>query len=405
MEHPRDLSIEAFSYDLPEERIAKYPLPKRDSSKLLIYQEGAIHHSIFRELDKNVPEGSMLVMNDTKVVRARLIFPRGEGRRAIEVFCLEPTHGMDVQVAMGKKGDLEFNCLVGGAKKWKEDALFMPLPAEGIRLGVEKLSRNDENFTLRFFWEGDLTFAEILEIAGRTPIPPYLKRESEEGDIARYQTVYARYDGSVAAPTAGLHFTSEVMERLREKGIQTQHVTLHVGAGTFKPVSSEKLEGHDMHFEEIHVKRDVVRSILEHSGAIISVGTTSTRTLETLYWLGVNALEGKPLERLHQWEPYQKEELPTKVQALTALLEYMDDRGLGSISSKTQLMIAPGYEYRVIDGLITNFHQPKSTLMLLVAAAIGVDWKKVYHYALSNEFRFLSYGDSSLLMIPKSKKV
>lgn len=404
MAHPRELNIADFTYELPDERIAKYPLDKRDESKLLIYRQAEIKESQYKSLTEYVPSNALLIFNDTRVVQARLLFENRNGR-LIEVFCLEPaTDEKDITLAMSKVGQVTWKCLVGGAKKWKEEQLSMQLSLadESITLQVQKKERVGANFIIEFSWNSQHSFSEILEKAGKTPLPPYMKREAEQEDKTRYQTVFAQHDGSVAAPTSGLHFTPHLLEKLKNKGIKEGFVTLHVGAGTFKPVSADLLEEHEMHFEFIQVQSTLIERLLKHEGLVIPVGTTSMRTIESLYWLGVKVSlnPSLPIKELvvNQWDAYELADHQVKKEvALQALSTYMSQHNLSEVLTKTQLMIAPGYTLKIAEGIVTNFHQPKSTLILLVAAMIGKDWKKVYDYALANEFRFLSYGDGCLL--------
>ncbi len=389
---PQELRIADFTYDLPEDRIAKYPLEERDASKLLIYKKGRISETIFRELPERIPPDALLVFNDTKVIEARLLFRKESGGQ-IEVFCLEPLD-TEPSRAMAQRGSAVWKCLVGGAGKWKSGALRAasgpealhaasdPGAPDGVVLTAEKVGEVPDGYLIRFTWEpAHLHFAEVLHRAGQIPLPPYLGRQPEEKDAQRYQTVYAREEGSVAAPTAGLHITQNILKELAAKGVKTAFVTLHVGAGTFKPVKSEIMKDHVMHSEWIDVSKDTIREIANARGPIIAVGTTAFRTLESLYWLGV----GKTLD---QWTGYE-ESAKSRKEALENLK--------GPILTRTQLLVAPGYRPRIADALITNFHQPGSTLLLLVAALLGEDWKKVYQYALQQDFRFLSYGDGSLL--------
>lgn len=406
MSAPKHLSIEQFSYDLPEERIAKFPKEDRSNSNLLYYSpERTIETMIYRDLDKLIPAGSLMLFNNTKVVQARLEFYNPNGAR-IEVFCLEPADDIkDMAVAMAKKNEVEWNCLIGNNKKWKTGSL-QAKSDHGTLLEITRTEVREGSFTVNFKWDhSEKSFSEILEEFGKTPLPPYIKRKAEEQDKDTYQTVYARFDGSVAAPTAGLHFTDELLNRLAQNGVDQDFVTLHVGAGTFKPVSADTMDGHDMHFELIRVNANAIKNIIRHlDRQIITVGTTSTRTVESLYWMGVKAFT-KPdstLDQLevHQWDAYELPQDISTHEALEALLSFMVKHDMDEILSRTQLIIAPGYSFRIIDGLATNFHQPKSTLILLVAALIGEDWRKVYDRALAENFRFLSYGDGSLLMKP-----
>lgn len=400
--HPRELSIRDFIYDLPDNRIAKFPLSQRDESKLLVYGEGAISEGTYRQLPKLLPGNTLLVFNNTKVVEARLLFKNATGA-GIELFCLEPDdHYADITTAMLQKQRVLWKCLVGNAKKWKEGPLEKTIQGAGGKtfvLHVEKLEKQNDYFLIEFSWDSsDYSFAEVLHFAGQIPLPPYLNRVAEEKDKETYQTVYARHDGSVAAPTAGLHFTEALLYGLKEKSIRSAFVTLHVGAGTFKPVKSDRMEEHEMHAEFMDVSLELIDSLLDdRNEKIVAVGTTSLRTIESLYWMGVKILNGKPEMELSQWEAYELPQYYSKEEALTALKDDLQDKGQTRLLTKTQIIIAPGYRLRVADGLITNFHQPKSTLLLLVAAVIGDDWKKVYDYALRNNFRFLSYGDGSLL--------
>lgn len=398
----RDLSIEAYNYALPEDRIAKYPLADRDASKLLVLKNGQIEASQFRHIGDFLPQGALLVFNETKVIRARLQFHKVTGSR-IEVFCLEPEQ--DYQVAFSASSPVCWKCLIGNAKRWKEGSLSMELTVEGekVILNAKRLAQNDEYAKIEFSWSPEtLPFASVLEAAGEIPLPPYLHREAEPDDRDRYQTVFARYDGSVAAPTAGLHFTKPLMEQLHGKGFAFDEVTLHVGAGTFKPVSTETIGQHAMHSETIVVRKSTIEQLKAHHGKpIVAVGTTSTRTLESLYWIGVMLEEqGKDLRPLHvgQWYPYDNHASLSMPEALQRVIDYLDRHELTRLEATTALMIAPNYIMRVITGLITNFHQPKSTLLLLVAALIGDQWKDCYRFALDNDFRFLSYGDSCLFL-------
>lgn len=399
--HPKDIQIEHFTYDLPEERIAQHPLEQRDASNLLVYKNGEVSDRIFNALPSELPPNSLLVFNETKVIRARLISPRGEGMRPIEIFCLDPLN-KDIESSMSATGEVSYVCLVGNAKKWKDQVLTWNDEDGQPLLHAEKLDRDGANFHIRFFWEGPLHFAAILEKLGHIPLPPYMHRSEEPEDVNRYQTVYATRDGSVAAPTAGLHFTTGVLDQIEQRGIELGRVILHVGAGTFKPVSADRMEDHDMHSEAFEVSTDLLKSIL-NTTTVTAVGTTSTRTLESLYWLGVKALKGEALDFdklfVDQWEPYENLNLPTTEEALKALWNSAQESGCNTLRGRTQIIIAPGYSFKVISHLITNFHQPGSTLILLVAAALGDDWKKVYQHALNNNYRFLSYGDSSLLHI------
>jgi len=398
----KHITIDDYDYPLPEERIAKYPLAERDASNLLVLKDNQIQKSQFRNLGDFLPENALLVFNETKVIRARLQFHKSTGSR-IEVFCLEPEQ--DYQVAFAATSPVKWKCLVGNAKRWKEGKLSMPLSVNGqeTTLYAERLAHNDQYSEIEFSWSPEtLPFASVIEAAGEIPLPPYLHRDAEPSDRDRYQTVFARYDGSVAAPTAGLHFTQPLIAHLREQGFCFDEVTLHVGAGTFRPVSTETIGEHAMHSETIVVRKSLIENLIHHIGKpIIPVGTTSTRTLESLYWIGVMLAEqGMELRPLHieQWFPYESHAPISTAKALQNIVDYLDRHHLTRLEASTSLMIAPSYKMRVITGLITNFHQPKSTLLLLVSALIGDRWKDCYRFALDNGFRFLSYGDSCLFL-------
>ncbi len=401
--NPQDLSIHDFSYELPDDRIAAFPLAERDQSKLLHYADGKIADHRFFELPEILKPADLLVFNQTRVVQARLLFKNSSGAR-IEVFCLEPIVQTDMVQAMLQKGSAEWLCMVGRAAKWKEDEVLKAEHAEtGIRLNVRMLRKEAEGFKLLFSWEPSThCFAEILEYFGKIPLPPYIKREPVEGDSERYQTVYASENGSVAAPTAGLHFTDAVLDALQTRNIEIAKLTLHVGAGTFKPVKAERMADHAMHEERVIIGIDVIKQLAACKGRVVAVGTTSLRSLESLYWTALR-LKNKPDSewkmQVSQWEPYESGYMQDSFQELMAwLAEGMRERGIQAITGSTGLLIAPGYSLKVAEGLITNFHQPNSTLLLLVAAVIGDDWKMVYAHALENGYRFLSYGDSSLLV-------
>jgi S-adenosylmethionine:tRNA ribosyltransferase-isomerase len=404
--HPRELSITDFEYHLPDENIAWFPLPQRDQSKLLVYEGKIIAEDIYRNIADYLPENSTVVFNDTRVVEARLRFVKDSGGE-IEVFCLEPpARYPDIPTAMQEKGSVQWRCMVGGVSKWKKGLILRleaGLPNHRFTLEASLEGREEGAFLVNFSWDQpSLSFAEVLHLAGQIPLPPYIRRKPETADSERYQTVYARAEGSVAAPTAGLHFTAEVLDSLRTKGCITAYTTLHVGAGTFQPVKSEKMEGHDMHAEFIEVNRSLVQLLLDReANKLIVVGTTSLRTIESVYWLGVKALTGtlRPGTELGQWEVY--DELPThfsKKEALQGLLSWMDQQQQQKPITKTRILIAPGYQFKMIDGLVTNFHQPSSTLLLLVAALIGDAWKELYKEAIRRKFRFLSYGDGMLVL-------
>lgn len=397
------MDSQLYTYDLPDEKIAKYPLPERDASKLLVYRNHNIEESIFRNVGSFLPDGAMLVFNNTKVIRARLAMHKSTGAN-IEVFCLEPTLPSDVQQAFAVTDATEWKCIVGNSKKWKEGQITHNLTIDGndITLCAERLSSADNTSIVRFTWNNNAySFADIIEHAGVTPIPPYLNRETEDIDNTRYQTVYSEHKGSVAAPTAGLHFTNTVLNEIKANGHDLVNLTLHVGAGTFKPIQTADVKDHVMHSEHIVVTKDSILAILNNAKAgkkLIAVGTTSVRTLESLYWLGVKHLQKQNIDTLAQWDAYNLPQDISLVDSFSSLVNYLNENDLEEIHSATQIMIVPGYSMRVVDGLITNFHQPHSTLLLLIAAVVGDDWHRIYDYALSHDFRFLSYGDSSLLM-------
>ena len=398
----RHIGLHDYDYPLPEERIAKFPLAERSASKLLIYDKGAISEKHFADIGDVLPEGSLLVFNNTKVVRARLIMHKESGAR-IEVFCLEPHDPADYERAFAVKGSCSWSCIVGNLKKWKEGAVAINFDFEGRPSKIEARieERGSREHIVRFDWDADMTFGQLLEYLGRIPIPPYLNRESEEIDNTRYQTVYSKFEGSVAAPTAGLHFTPELIESMRSRGYAFEEVTLHVGAGTFLPVKEKDAADHPMHTEHFEVRLSTVDTLLANIGNITAVGTTSVRTLESLPVLAwrIHTAGSCGDEVIGQWEPYDIPAEYTGRDALAELAGYMRRNGLEKIKAATRIMITPlGFEYRIVRNIITNFHQPQSTLLLLVAAYVGDDWHRIYDYALHNGFRFLSYGDSSLLM-------
>ena len=398
----KSINISDYDYPLPDERIAKFPLAERSSSKLLIYNGGEISHRQFANLGEVLPEGTLLVFNNTKVVRARLVMHMESGAR-IEVFCLEPYAPADYENAFAVKGSAEWSCIVGNLKKWKSGEVAIHFDHDGLARSLRATitERGTREHIVRFEWDADMTFGELLEYLGRIPIPPYLNRESEEIDNTRYQTVYSKFEGSVAAPTAGLHFTPELIEQMQGRGFGFEEVTLHVGAGTFLPVKEENATRHPMHTEHFEVRRATIENLLENYGRITAVGTTSVRTLESLAALAWRIHRGiEPVgDVVGQWELYDIPAEYTGEQALRELLAYMEREGVDRLKAATQIMITPlGYEYRIVRNIITNFHQPKSTLLLLVSAYVGEDWHRIYDYALANDFRFLSYGDSSLLM-------
>ncbi len=425
LEKVKQISIKDFTYDLPDERIAKFPVDPRDSSQLLLYRNGEISRSQFRHLPDFLPENSLLVYNNTKVIRARMFFRKETGAQ-IEIFCLEPLAPADYAQNFQAQGSCEWLCLVGNLKKWKGGQLSRRLMVDGreVVFSVEHIGVEDKAQRIRFSWTPvEVCFGDLLEEAGQIPIPPYLNRESQQSDERSYQTVYSRIEGSVAAPTAGLHFTPAVLQNIDEKQIKRQEVTLHVSASTFQPVKSEQMDGHPMHLEFISADEALIRDLMAYEGRITAVGTTSVRTLESLYWFGVHLIEtadnpsaasdnlnhaasdnDSPTTAwtLDQWYPYQPHPDYSMQEALQAILDDLQQRGESVFTASTRLLIAPGYTFRVVSDIITNFHQPQSTLLLLVSAYVGEDWRKIYDYALQNDFRFLSYGDSSLLQVKRS---
>jgi S-adenosylmethionine:tRNA ribosyltransferase-isomerase len=406
-EDPKHIRISEFNYPLPDERIAKFPLPVRDQSKLLLYRHGEVTEDIFTSLPDYLPANSLIIFNNTKVIQARLHFHKETGA-LIEVFCLEPIQPNDYALNFQQTEHAAWLCMIGNLKKWKEGALKREITVKGkpLTLTAERGACHGTSHWVDFRWNNpEITFADILEVFGELPIPPYLNRETQESDKETYQTVYSKIKGSVAAPTAGLHFTPRVLDALREKGVALEELTLHVGAGTFKPVKSEEIEGHEMHTEYISVNRSTLEKLVAHEGKAIAVGTTSVRTLESLYHIGVTLLHNPNAteEDLHvkQWQPYEtalETAATPAVDALQAIIAYLDQHHMETLHSSTQIIIAPGYEYRIVKAMVTNFHQPQSTLLLLVSAFLHGDWRKIYDYALAHDFRFLSYGDSSLLI-------
>ena len=403
-ENPKHIRISEYNYPLPDERIAKFPLPVRDQSKLLVYQHGKISETTFAYLPDYLPKDSLMIFNNTKVIQARLHF-RKETGALIEVFCLEPIQPNDYVLNFQQTEHAAWLCMIGNLKKWKDEPLKREMTVKGlpISLTATRGKCHGTSHWIDFSWDNnEVTFADILEVFGELPIPPYLNRDTEESDKETYQTVYSKIKGSVAAPTAGLHFTPNVLDELQEKGIELEELTLHVGAGTFKPVKSEEIEGHEMHTEYISVNRNTIKSLIDHDACAIAVGTTSVRTLESLYHIGVTLAENPDAteEELHvkQWQPYEKYDQIPPVVALQKILGYLDRHGMEVLQTSTQIIIAPGYDYKIVKAMITNFHQPQSTLLLLVSAFVKGDWRNIYDYALSNNFRFLSYGDSSLLI-------
>ena len=404
MEDTKHIRINDFNYPLPDERIAKFPLSVRDQSKLLVYRHGKVSEDRFTSLPDYIERGELMVFNNTKVIQARLHF-RKETGALIEVFCLEPVRPHDYALNFQQTRHSAWLCMIGNLKKWKEGPLRREMTVKGkpLTLTAERGACCGTSHWVDFTWENrEVTFADILEAFGELPIPPYLNRETQESDKETYQTVYSKVKGSVAAPTAGLHFTERVLHALKEKGVDMEEVTLHVGAGTFKPVKSETIEGHEMHTEYISVSRRTIENLIAHQGQAVAVGTTSVRTIESLYYIGA-AISRNPdatEEELHvsQWQPYETNPQLTATESLQQILDYMDRHGLEALHTSTQIIIAPGYDYKIVKKMVTNFHQPQSTLLLLVSAFVKGDWKRIYEYALANGFRFLSYGDSSLLI-------
>lgn len=400
----KHIRIEDYAYPLPDGRIAKYPLVERDSSNLLVYRHGEVSKDVFHNLPNYLPQGALMVFNNTKVIQARIHF-RKETGALIEVFLLEPAAPADYEQMFTTTSQCTWNCLVGNSKKWKEGYLRRELEVKGecLTFSAHRVGAVGTGSKVEFSWDNPaVTFAEIIDVVGELPIPPYLNRATEASDLTTYQTVYSKIKGSVAAPTAGLHFTKRVLDALDAHGIDREELTLHVGAGTFKPVKSDEIAGHEMHSEYICVKRQTIEKLIHHSGAAIAVGTTSVRTLESLYYIGVKLQENPDasMDELHvnQWEPYEKQPSIEPMQALRNILNYLDAHQWPSLHTSTQIIIAPGYDYKIVKMLVTNFHQPQSTLLLLVSAFVHGDWRKIYDYALAHGFRFLSYGDSSLLI-------
>jgi S-adenosylmethionine:tRNA ribosyltransferase-isomerase len=404
MTDPKKISILDYTYDLPAERIALHPLAERDASKLLVYKNGNIQEDIYKNITEHLPEESLLIFNNTKVIKARIRFQKSSGG-VIEVFLLEPFEA-DYTSTLSATKKTTWKCMIGGVSKWKEKELSFGFGVLGFELKAKLIEKLADAYLVEFSWTpADLSFAEILEQCGDIPLPPYIKRNTEETDTERYQTIYAKDEGSVAAPTAGLHFTPDIFIKLAAKNIQTDFVTLHVGAGTFKPVKAAIMQEHEMHAEWIDVSAAMIENLVEQiDKTVVAVGTTSLRTLESLYWMGVKANLNTAIEQLqiNQWEVYEEPLANTSLsakEALSSLLKWMKSNNRDRIFTQSQILIAPGYHFKIAKAIITNFHQPRSTLLLLVAAAIGSDWKKNYAYALQNDFRFLSYGDGSLLFI------
>jgi S-adenosylmethionine:tRNA ribosyltransferase-isomerase len=396
-----EIHIEEYNYPLPDERIAKYPLEKRDSSKLLCYKDGDVSENKFTSLPDLLEEGSMMVFNDTKVVPARLHFQRSTGAH-IEIFCLEPVLPEEYVSMFAVTDRCRWKCIVGNVKRWKNDTLNLYNPESdelvaGMALKADLIERQGETSIVEFSWDNGAPFSRVLEICGSVPIPPYLNRDTEAIDLERYQTLYARFRGSVAAPTAGLHFTEDVLDAIRKMNISIQSVCLHVGAGTFLPVKSSLVSEHTMHREPFVVTLEFLQNLLDRKGKLIAVGTTSVRTLESLYYIGVKCIEGGFPADVDQWDPYVRDYPYTLQESIEAIVEYLKSNSLKELQLGTRIIIVPGYSFKVVDVLVTNFHQPQSTLLLLISAFVKGDWRKIYDYALGNEFRFLSYGDSSVL--------
>lgn len=404
MEETKHIKISDYNYPLPDERIAKFPLPVRDQSKLLVYRHGEVSETRFTSLPDYLEAGELMIFNNTKVIQARLHF-RKETGALIEIFCLEPIQSNDYVLNFQQTSHAAWLCMIGNLKKWKEGSLHKEMNVKGhtITLTATRGECRGTSHWVDFTWDNpEITFADILEVFGELPIPPYLNRETQESDKETYQTVYSKIKGSVAAPTAGLHFTERVLQALRDKAVDLEEVTLHVGAGTFKPVKSEEIEGHEMHTEYISVNRQTIEKLIAHGGKAIAVGTTSVRTLESLYYIGVTIASHPDAgqEELHvrQWQPYETHPTMTTVESLQQILDYMKRHELEALHTSTQIIIAPGYTYHIVQKMVTNFHQPQSTLLLLVSAFVKGDWRTIYDYALAHDFRFLSYGDSSLLI-------
>ena len=404
------ISISDYAYELPDEKIAKYPLEERDQSKLLVWKNGVIQDAQFGNLSQFLPESSLLIFNNTKVIRARLHFFKETGAK-IEIFCLDPADPADYQIAFQTTRSCVWKCMIGNQKKWKGELLRKTIEIDNttIELCAEQVEPETDKSLIRFSWNNpDFEFSRIIENAGSLPIPPYLNRETEQSDLERYQTVYSKIKGSVAAPTAGLHFTDRVFGHLTRDGHELAELTLHVGAGTFQPVKSHTISGHEMHSEHLYVSRDFLKKLIHHAGKKIAVGTTSVRTLESLFWLGLQAYKNPGINteelKVTQWEAYQKQaDTLTMHEALNRLVDLLDRNQTNYLSASTQIIIAPGYQFRVVDGLITNFHQPQSTLLLLISAYLGKEWRAIYNHALTHNYRFLSYGDSNLYLKGKTK--
>jgi S-adenosylmethionine:tRNA ribosyltransferase-isomerase len=403
-EYMTDIDLNDYDYDLPSDRIAQYPVSERDMSQILVYKQGNISKDTFRNIDEYLPPDSLLVFNNSRVIRARILF-RKESGASIEVLCLEPLSPSDYELSFSSQKPVEWKCIIGNLRKWKRNNITTSFEFSGIRykLSAEKLQAEGDAWRVRFSWNSpEISFGEVINATGHMPLPPYINREDDVEDFTRYQTIYSSVKGSVAAPTAGLHFTEAVLEKIRNKGIKSIEVTLHVGAGTFQPVKSERISAHEMHCEHFFVTKECLELLLKYSGKIIPVGTTSVRTLESLYWLGVKLIINPALKiselSLGQWEPYLTETNVSVKESIEALLDLMKERNINCLRASTSIIIIPGYNFRVINGMITNFHQPRSTLLLLVSAWVGKNWKEIYKFAFENKFRFLSYGDCSLLI-------
>lgn len=402
--HPKEIPVSQFTYNLPEDRIAAFPLEERDASKLLVYKDGNISEDVYKNISNYIPENSLLVFNNTKVIQARLLFQKATGG-VIEIFCLEPyEEAKEYNLVMGKKGSVKWKCMIGGASKWKPGT-FLNRGNGGIEITAALADKLPDAYIVQFSWQpAGHSFAEMLSLFGDMPLPPYIKRKVEATDKERYQTIYAVHEGSVAAPTAGLHFTENVFASFDKKNISKAYVTLHVGAGTFKPVKSDVLQGHEMHSEWIDVAAATIELLISNAGNTIAVGTTSLRTIESLYWMGVKTILNNSISAdelpITQWSVYEAPLVQTNytvAEALQSLLQWMKKSCMQRLFTYTQILIAPGYQYKIAKAIVTNFHQPQSTLLLLVAAAVGNHWKEIYDYALQNNFRFLSYGDGSIL--------
>ena len=394
-----DIKIQDFDYALPDGRIAKYPLPQRDSSKLLLYRDGKCTDRLFSDLPSLLPDGALMVFNDTKVVPARLFFKRDSGAH-IEIFCLQPHSPAEYVSAFAATSSCSWKCVIGNVKRWKDDLLSYDTTdpeLSAVNLKARLIDREERTGTVEFSWDGGAPFSQVLDMCGRVPIPPYLGRDTEAIDLERYQTTYAHIRGSVAAPTAGLHFTPKTLSDIAARGIEMQNVCLHVGAGTFLPVKSEKVADHPMHREPFVVSRDLLAKLAAGGRPVVAVGTTSIRTLESLYYAGACCIENGEPQDVSQWTPYEREWQYTTAEALAALVDYLDSKGLQELKIGTRIIIVPGFRFRIADALVTNFHQPQSTLLLLVSAFVGGDWRTIYDHALAGSYRFLSYGDSSLL--------